>query len=110
MEGESRKRKMENEEDEEEEMEKFFALVRSTKDVRERLNKSQEGEKKKGEEEKPVRVWNPSFQPEDFMKGCDTSKGPQASLAGLSKREDETKEEYSKGGGGGDRLDLNLSL
>ena len=104
---------MENEEDEEEEMDKFFALVRSVKDVRERLNKSQEGEKKKGEGEKPVGVWNPSFQLEDFMEGGDKSKGtPQASLAGPSKREDETREEDPNGGGGGggDRLDLNLSL
>ncbi|GFZ09623.1 hypothetical protein Acr_21g0002220 [Actinidia rufa] len=105
---------MENEEDEEEEMEKFFALVRSAKDVRERLNKSQEEEKKKDEGEKPVGVWNPSFQLEDFMEGDYKSKDtPQASLAGPSKREDEsheTKEEDHKEGGGGDRLDLNLSL
>ncbi|KAI8028479.1 hypothetical protein LOK49_LG02G02379 [Camellia lanceoleosa] len=67
-------------------MQKFFALIRSTRDARERVmsgaDKLQEEEKKKG---KPADAWNPSFQPEDFMEGGgDQSKGPpppQASLA-----------------------------
>ncbi|KAF5946869.1 hypothetical protein HYC85_017097 [Camellia sinensis] len=105
MEGESRKRKVGKDEDEEEKMEKFFALIRSTRDVRKRMvitdMKEEKKKKKKGEEEKlPVGVWNPSFQPEDFMEG---GGGSQASLAGPSKRQDETLEE-DKG------LDLKLSL
>ncbi|KAF5946867.1 hypothetical protein HYC85_017095 [Camellia sinensis] len=104
MEGESRKRKVGKDEDEEEKMEKFFALIRSTRDVRKRMvitDMEEEKKKKKGEEEKlPVGVWNPSFQPEDFMEG---GGGSQASLAGPSKRQDETLEE-DKG------LDLKLSL
>ncbi|KAI8027103.1 hypothetical protein LOK49_LG02G02381 [Camellia lanceoleosa] len=88
MDGESRKRKMENEEedDDEKKMQKFFALIRSTRDARKRVmsgvDKLQEEEKKKG---KPAEAWNPSFQLEDFMEGGgDQSKGPpppQASLA-----------------------------
>ncbi|XP_028064074.1 protein NIM1-INTERACTING 3 [Camellia sinensis] len=128
MDAESRKRKMENEEedDDEEKMQKFFALIRSTRDARERFmsgaEKLQEEEKKKG---KPAEAWNPSFQPEDFMEGGgDQSKGPpppQASLAlalavaGPSKREDEAKEqeqeeEEDHKGGDNDGLDLKLSL
>ncbi|CAL5341049.1 unnamed protein product [Camellia sinensis] len=105
MEGESRQRKVGKDEDEEEKMEKFFALIRSTRDVRKRMVitdiEEEKKKKKKGEEEKlPVGVWNPSFQPEDFMEG---GGGSQASLAGPSKRQDETLEE-DKG------LDLKLSL
>ncbi|KAK7392109.1 hypothetical protein VNO78_20536 [Psophocarpus tetragonolobus] len=61
MEGERRKRKMEREEEsEEQQMEKYLALIKSTKDVRDRLSKEKEEEKAKG-------VWKPTFQPEDFM-------------------------------------------
>ncbi|XP_027367550.1 protein NIM1-INTERACTING 3 [Abrus precatorius] len=61
MEGERRKRKIEKEEESEEvQMEKFFALIKSTKDVRDRLCKEKEEEKAKG-------VWKPTFQPEDFI-------------------------------------------
>ncbi|GFZ07254.1 hypothetical protein Acr_19g0001910 [Actinidia rufa] len=76
-------------------------------------DKSQEGAgKRKGGEEKPaVQVWNPSFQLEDFMEGADHHQsdkaGPQPSLAGSSKREDEAKEGEK---GGNDGLDLKLSL
>ncbi|XAR52729.1 hypothetical protein NMG60_11020942 [Bertholletia excelsa] len=124
MEGESRKRKMgeEEEESEEEKMQKFFALIRSTRDLRDRLvgsgaEKSRDGEKKKDGEEKPVEVWNPSFRPEDFMEGGNHSKSKDqpTSLAGPSKRDDKSRdeEEDREGGGGnrgGDGLDLNLSL
>ncbi|XP_057493188.1 protein NIM1-INTERACTING 1-like [Actinidia eriantha] len=110
---------MENdeEEDDEEKMTKFFALLRRTREVRNQImssvNKSQEGGKREGEEEKPaMQVWNPSFRPEDFMEGADHHQsdkaGPQASLAGTSKREPETKEGDKEGGNDG--LDLKLSL
>ncbi|KAL7235406.1 hypothetical protein ACSBR1_018827 [Camellia fascicularis] len=130
MDAESRKRKMENEEeDDEEKMQKFFALIRSTRDAHKRVmsgvDKLQEEEKKKG---KPAEAWNPSFRPEDFMEGGgDPSKAPppQASLAlalaiaGPSKREEdeakeqeeeEEEEEDDHKGGDNDGLDLKLSL
>lgn len=64
MEGERRKRKLENEEenDEEQKMEKFFALIKSTKDVRDLLSKE-----KKVDDEKAKGIWTPMFQPEDFI-------------------------------------------
>ncbi|KAK4273374.1 hypothetical protein QN277_021790 [Acacia crassicarpa] len=63
MEGERRKRKLENneEESEEEKLEKFYELIRSTKDVRDRLAHN------KDKEEKDKGVWRPKFQPEDFI-------------------------------------------
>lgn len=61
MEGERRKRKLDGEEaSEEQQIEKFFALIKSTKEVRDRLSKEKAKEKAKG-------VWNPTFQPEDFI-------------------------------------------
>lgn len=73
MEGERRKRKLEDEEEcEEQKMEKFFALIKSTRDARDLLcstskektdhNKVEENKKEKG-------IWNPTFQLEDFI-GC----------------------------------------
>ena len=107
----------EEEEDEEEKIQKFFALLRSTRDVRNRImrsaDKSREGagKRKGGEEKLAVQVWIPSFQPEDFMEGADHHQsdkaGPQSSLGG-SKREDEAKEGEKEGGNDG--LDLKLSL
>ncbi|KAI9099129.1 hypothetical protein K1719_024896 [Acacia pycnantha] len=49
MEGERRKRKLENneEESEEEKLEKFYELIRSTKDVRDRLANNKDREDKK---------------------------------------------------------------
>ncbi|KAL2325617.1 hypothetical protein Fmac_024675 [Flemingia macrophylla] len=68
MEGEGRKRKMEKEEEsEEEQMEKFFALIKSTKNARDRLSKEKEGEKAKG-------VWKPTFEAEDFMDDQELAK------------------------------------
>ncbi|KAE9598171.1 hypothetical protein Lal_00003946 [Lupinus albus] len=62
MEGERRKRKIENEEENEEEnMEKFFALIKSTKDVRDLIDK------KFDDDEKSKGTWIPKFQPQDFI-------------------------------------------
>ncbi|KAI6684535.1 hypothetical protein NL676_030448 [Syzygium grande] len=60
-------------------MEKFFALIRSTREVHDRLRgggplSSEESEKsredrRKAEEDRPgprESAWNPTFQPEDF--------------------------------------------
>lgn len=65
--GGRRKRRLEEEESEEEKMEKFFALIRSTKEARDRLSKERENHKKLSEEDKFKNVWNPTFQPEDFI-------------------------------------------
>ncbi|OIW13467.1 hypothetical protein TanjilG_22258 [Lupinus angustifolius] len=66
MEGERRKRKIENEEENEQEnMEKFFALIKSTKDVRDLLYK--EKIDKKVDDEKAKGTWIPKFQVEDFI-------------------------------------------
>lgn len=79
------KRKLQNEElqeqeNEEEKVEQFFALIRNTKEMHDRLRKSEglkEEKEKKMEQEKAkaaaaARVsaaWNPTFQAEDFMEG-----------------------------------------
>lgn len=67
MEGERRKRKIleeEEEENEDEKMEKFFALIKSTRDLLSKPNK------KVDEEKKEKGIWNPTFQIEDFI-GCE---------------------------------------
>nr|POF02423.1 glucose-6-phosphate 1-dehydrogenase 4, chloroplastic [Quercus suber] len=122
MEGERKKRKMEEEEgeeeNEEEKMEKFFSLIRSTREVRDLLMRtganSAEKEEKKVEKVKETMVWNPMFQPEDFIEedeDNDKSKNTPGSKsqAGPSNKEEKDEEE-DKEGRGGDGLDLNLSL
>ncbi|CAI9101345.1 OLC1v1038646C1 [Oldenlandia corymbosa var. corymbosa] len=70
----------EEEENEDEKMEKFFALIRSTRDVKERLSNmaaarpttatgNHNVDRSKGKPPPPpVAVWYPTFQPEDFME------------------------------------------
>ncbi|KAL4342500.1 hypothetical protein GQ457_08G004760 [Hibiscus cannabinus] len=124
----TRKRKMGNEEerddeeDEEEKVEKFFALIRSTREVRDRLrnvgvpNVSKEEEKVSAAAGAGGR-WNPTFRPEDFVE--DSASGSKNPLvlndAGPSSKtklgpEKESKDGGGGGGGGGGGLDLNLSL
>ena len=124
MEGERKKRKMENEggeEDEEEKMEKFFALIRSTREVRNRLmrtgaNLIEKEEGKKVEKDKALLVWNPTFQPEDFIDEEDNDKskssnpGATTPAGPSNKKEEKDHEEEDKEGGGDDGLDLKLSL
>ncbi|XVF05912.1 hypothetical protein REPUB_Repub06bG0002600 [Reevesia pubescens] len=128
MESGRKKRKMGNGEEkdieeEEEKVEKFFALIRSTREMRDRLrnvpngSKEEELEKKKLQEEKSVAaaVWNPTFQPEDFMEEDSKSKinhplvvndaGPSSKREQEQEQEKETNEEGEDTG-----LDLNLSL
>lgn len=117
MEGERKKRKIQDEEeDEEEKIEKFFALIRSTRQVCELLrgssngpqkkdqNKNQEGDREKG----TGGVWNPTFQPEDFLDQDDKNTGavPGAGPSKIQQQQQEEKKE-DKGGIG---LDLKLSL
>jgi hypothetical protein len=129
MAGERKKRKMESEkgegegeedgDEEERKMEMFFALIRSTRDVRDRLRGGLNEAKEKGSEDQKKLVekeskaiWNPTFRPEDFMQD-DKSKRPPGDVqeAGPSKREkgEEDDKEDDKGGGG-NGIDLNLSL
>ncbi|XP_019187837.1 PREDICTED: uncharacterized protein LOC109182192 isoform X2 [Ipomoea nil] len=87
MDGDKRKRKMmenvaaEEEETEEEKIENFYALIRSTKDLRDRMagklapppqennnNKATGACQDKAPPQSPVGVWNPSFRPEDFVE------------------------------------------
>jgi hypothetical protein len=121
MEREAKKRKMEyveeeekgkeddDDEEEEEKMEKFFALLRSTKQMHDqirrnsnRIFKEKEEIRKVGEEKVSV-AWNPSFLPEDFLED---GKDSQAA-AGPSKRKEEEKKDDGEEGIG---LDLKLSL
>ncbi|CAK7340468.1 unnamed protein product [Dovyalis caffra] len=118
MERETKKRKMEcvdeqkrqKEDEEEEKMQKFFALLRSTKEMHDRMRRNPNGIFKEREEIKKVEegnkvsvAWKPSFQPEDFLEyGKDSSL-----VAGPSKSKDEEKKDE---GEEGTDLDLKLSL
>lgn len=142
--GERRKRKMnsqeEKDDDEEEKMKKFFALIKSTREVRDRLrnnnnnnsNSNIEPNQEQKQErkfdivlgQKPAGIWNPIFQPEDFLGGIDNynnniSKitpggGGVGNEAGPSKRENHDQEDNNKQQdhkeGNGLELDLKLSL
>ncbi|XP_041020248.1 protein NIM1-INTERACTING 1-like [Juglans microcarpa x Juglans regia] len=128
MEGERKKRKIleseEGEDDEEKKIEKFFDLIRSTREVRDRLrsstgfneSKDQKEEKTRVEKEiKGITVWNPTFQPEDFIQddkssqsttpGATQQPGPSKSATKGNEEEDQDRSEDGNHG-----LDLNLSL
>ncbi|EOX95381.1 hypothetical protein QUC31_005008 [Theobroma cacao] len=117
MESASKKRKIcrdddDDEDDEKETMEKFYALVKSIREARDRLmiNNSEAAEtrskKRKLEEVKQVVVWKPSFQHEDFMEEAQLRKPPVrvASTSRSKEGTDDQKEEVKEG------LDLSLSL
>ncbi|MBA0816869.1 hypothetical protein Gohar_001486, partial [Gossypium harknessii] len=129
MESGRKKRKMGNEEekddeddDEEEKVEKFFALIRSTREMRDRLRnaavpngpKEEEYQKKKQEDKAVVGggggvgQWNPTFQAEDFMEGSISRSGNNSlglNVAGPSSSkvqgEPEKRTEDDGGEGGG---------
>ncbi|KAK7344296.1 hypothetical protein VNO77_13739 [Canavalia gladiata] len=109
MEGERRKRKIEKEEEsEEQQMEKFFALIKSTKDVRDRLSKEKEEEKAKS-------VWKPMFQPEDFIDDEELVRinvlhPPAAGPSGKDTVEKESAEAAQNGNKKKARDDLDLTL
>ena len=117
----TKKRKIYHEDDgddEEEEMEKFYALIKSIREARDRLimnNSSVEivskeaaeqskTKKRKLEEEKQVVVWKPSFQREDFMEETDQLKKPPMSFASTSQIKEGTDNDQKE------ELDLTLSL
>lgn len=119
MEAERRKRKIE-EENEEAKIEEFFALIRSTREIRDRLrrNSNQDNKKKTSDHNyhnKAINgsVWNPTFRIEDFLEDHKTTpvvirigqEGPSNQKEG--KEEGIYHKEQDKGDNG---LDLNLSL
>ncbi|KAM2716202.1 hypothetical protein EV2_045712 [Malus domestica] len=110
MEGGGKKRKME---DEEEKIEKFYALIRSTREVRQLLRGNSNGLKEKKDEKKEdskaAGGWNPTFQPEDVLEDVKISghHGGGSSKAKQEEEEEEDKKEEDKEGNG---LNLNLSL
>lgn len=57
--------------DEEEKMEKFYALVNTIREARERFININKKSKIDDHEKKDVVVWKPSFQREDFMEVAD---------------------------------------
>lgn len=93
MEGERRKRKKEKieiveDEEEEEKMNKFYALIRSTRELREHLITTTSAVA--GEQiQNPIapaataRVWNPAFQPEDFVDPCHNRAAVAAVVAAV---------------------------
>lgn len=114
MEGDGRKRKVygEGEESEEEKMEKFFALVRSTREMRDRLKggtSKPESEEKEGD--KAGASWNLTFELEDFVDNkkteSETAPATAAQSAGPSKSKEEKEDDKTDKDGG---LDLELSL
>ncbi|KAK2996742.1 hypothetical protein RJ639_025444 [Escallonia herrerae] len=117
MDGERRKRKIEQneqeEDDEEGKMAKFFSLIRSTKEVRERImggaaavGKSRE-EQKLGNEEKPASTWHPKFRLEDFMED---GQGQPSRVVHASRSKGEKGGKHDEKEKEGDGLDLKLSL
>ncbi|KAH6772575.1 hypothetical protein C2S52_004622 [Perilla frutescens var. hirtella] len=106
MDGEKKKRKMEEtEEDEEEKMEKFFALIKSTREVRERLVTAAENKERPAADKKESTPppWNPTFMLEDFVEAAP----PVVEKAGTS---NEGEKQVGGEKRGGLDLDLNLSL
>ncbi|WVY96220.1 hypothetical protein V8G54_028371 [Vigna mungo] len=87
MEGGRKKRKMAwEEESEEEQMEKFFALIKSTKDALDQLSKQKK-------EEKANDVWKPSFEAEDFMHDQELVKITFKDAPGRSGKETEQEQD-----------------
>ncbi|KAJ1425537.1 NPR1/NH1-interacting protein [Sesbania bispinosa] len=97
-------------------MEKFFALIKSTKDVRDRITKEKKEEKAKG-------VWNLTFQLEDFANDEEVARinilHPPAGPSEKEKREEAAEKELTEAATiaenenkekARDNLDLTLSL
>ncbi|KAL1535012.1 protein NIM1-INTERACTING 1-like [Salvia divinorum] len=99
MNGEKKKRKMEENEDEDEEvkMEKFFALIKSSREVREQLAGASVKKERATADNPQSTPWNPTFVLEDFVEVEKESTSKEG-----EKRESGEKK--------GLELDLNLSL
>ncbi|KAG8477588.1 hypothetical protein CXB51_030348 [Gossypium anomalum] len=121
----SKKRKISGDDDEEEEenMEKFYSLIKSIREARDRLiinnpssaenvNKSGAADDQRETKKRKLLAWNPSFQREDFMEEADKLKKlpPNPTSIGSTSQskqggdDNDQKEEVK------DELDLNLSL
>ncbi|KAK7278143.1 hypothetical protein RJT34_23168 [Clitoria ternatea] len=105
----SKKRKLCHEEDEEEDeakMEKFFALVRSIRENRDRWigRKNKRSGNKKEEINRAVAVWRPTFQIEDFVGDEEAKRRNSDPSGSKSKSCGGEQEEPEKG------IDLRLSL
>ncbi|GMI75995.1 hypothetical protein HRI_001268800 [Hibiscus trionum] len=73
---ESKKRKIcheHDDEDDEEKMEKFYAIINTIREARDRFIINNNKKPKVEEEGKHVAVWKPSFQPQDFMQNKPTA-------------------------------------
>lgn len=118
---ERKKRKVENDEEEteEEKMEKFFALIKSTRQGRvggvDRWKESED--QVKGNDEKPkihmeaAVGWCPMFQPEDFMINKISSiPAPATQTAGPSTTADDDQNKQEIVEKENDILNLKLSL
>ncbi|KAK4739425.1 hypothetical protein R3W88_003122 [Solanum pinnatisectum] len=134
LENERLEKEEEEDEDEDEKIDKFFALIRSTKDIRDRLfARNQATERSKILEENnnnrdsahnnsAVGIWNRSIQSRDFMEIDDSAiVGPSNSNSNKQHKEVEEDERGGKLGTKEDSndeekkcnmldLDLNLSL
>ncbi|XVE89519.1 hypothetical protein DITRI_Ditri20bG0003100 [Diplodiscus trichospermus] len=104
-------------EEEQEKIEKFFALIRSTKEMRDHLRNRPNGskEEEEGEEKKKqvAAAWNPTFQPEDFIEDSKFKKpsvANDAPAAGPSSKTQHEQEKEAKEGEEDCSLDLKLSL
>ncbi|KAJ9187920.1 hypothetical protein P3X46_003331 [Hevea brasiliensis] len=103
-----------DEDNEEVKIEKFFALIRSIREARDRLingsdylkqeTDSNKKKRKLEEENVQVAVWKPCFQPEDFMEESE-ARNPRAAMVDTSKRNEVPEKEEAK-----EELDLRLSL
>ncbi|GAB4855673.1 hypothetical protein Ancab_024295 [Ancistrocladus abbreviatus] len=116
MEGDRKKRRVvrEDEEDEDVKMEKFFALIKNSWDLRGSLlggEQSRDGGKKKAEDEQrqSAPIWRPCFEPEDFGLNV-LLKGDPTAEACPSRGQKENGKESEGNENGGSGLDLNLSL
>lgn len=118
MESGRRKRKLQDDEkeaqkedeEEEEKMKLFFALIQNTKSIRDRVKSKQSAP----QQDKSKGVWNPKFQPEDFIEDCDKKSNPTPQFAASSSTKQRNKQEEEEQGKdkveGIEDLDLNLSL
>ncbi|KAK1401878.1 hypothetical protein POM88_001483 [Heracleum sosnowskyi] len=118
---EKKKRKVENveEETEEEIMEKFFALIKSTRRVGGVDRWKESEDQVKDNEEKPkinmsaaaAAGWCPMFQPEDFLINKISSvPGPATEIAASSTTADDDQNKQEIAEEGNDILNLKLSL
>lgn len=102
-------------EEEEAKMEEFFALIRSTRDIQERLTRSRSvlQESSNPNQREPT-VWTPRFEPEDFAGGGGPSGSsphpPPVSEGGGGHSKEDAGGEREEGMQQEDTTELNLKL